>query len=228
MAVDTPHHVTQRGNARRFILNCDSDRLVYRQLLLRYARLHQLSLLGYCLMSNHVHLIVMPRRPDSLAHTLKLTHGQYASYFNTRYQSSGHVWQGRYYSCPLDPPHLWAALRYTEHNPVRAGLVAEAERYPWSSAALHCGLPTAAEVEWEPWSAAWTAAAWREYLDGGAPAEEREAIRRCTHTGRPMGSPEFVAVLEQALHRRLRPEKGGRPRKQAPDTRQQIIPFAGT
>ncbi len=57
------------------------------------------------------------------------THGPYAAYFNARHASSGHVWQGRYYSCPLDEPHFWAALRYTELNPVRAGMVAEPETY---------------------------------------------------------------------------------------------------
>lgn len=74
-------------------------------------------------MSNHVHLIVVPRRSDALAQALKHTHGRYASYCNVSHTSSGHVWQGRYYSCPLDSSHLWEALRYTELNPVRAGLV---------------------------------------------------------------------------------------------------------
>jgi len=83
---------------------------------------HRLSLAGYCLMSNHVHLIVIPRRADSLALALKHAHGQYAAYSNALHASAGHVWQGRYYSCPLDTPHLWAAPRYAERNPVRAGL----------------------------------------------------------------------------------------------------------
>ena len=90
-------------------------------------------------MSNHVHLIAVPERDDSLRLALKHTHGRYAAYFNARCASSGHVWQGRYYSCPLDLPHLWAALRYTELNPVRAGMVEDPDAYPWSSAAAHCG-----------------------------------------------------------------------------------------
>ena len=90
-------------------------------------------------MSNHIHLIVVPGTVHSIARALKDAHGRYAAYFNARYLSSGHVWQGRYYSCPLDPAHLWAALRYTERNPVRAGLVADPEDYRWSSARLHCG-----------------------------------------------------------------------------------------
>lgn len=108
--VNVPHHVTQRENARQFLLALDSERLVYLQLLRRYVQLHELSLLGYCLMSNHVHLIVVPRRAESLALALKNAHGRYASYWNAAHQSSGHVWQGRFYSCPLDDAHLWIAL----------------------------------------------------------------------------------------------------------------------
>jgi REP element-mobilizing transposase RayT len=117
IVVDVPHHVTQRGNARQFILADDADRVVYLDLLRRYSQLPQLSLIGYCFMSNHVHPIVVPRRTDALAQTLKHTHGRYASYWNVSHTSSGHVWQDRYYSCPLDSSHLWEALRYTELNP---------------------------------------------------------------------------------------------------------------
>jgi putative transposase len=120
VVVDIAHHVTQRGNARRFILESDSDKLVYVGLLREYCTLYGLWLLGYCLMSNHVHLVVVPKRIDSLRLTLKNTHGRYASYWNASHSSSGHSWQGRYYSCPLDLTHLWRALRYTELNPVRA------------------------------------------------------------------------------------------------------------
>src|SRR5215467_2995924 len=100
--VNIPHHVTQRGNARQFVLASDSERLVYLELLQRYVQLRELALLGYCLMSNHVHLIVMPRRENSLALALKDAHGRYAAYWNAAHHSSGHVWQGRFYSCPLD------------------------------------------------------------------------------------------------------------------------------
>src|SRR5437899_3954356 len=137
--VNTPYHVTQRGNSHQFILTDDDERIVYLNLLRKYTELYELSLLGYCLMSNHVHLVVVPRKSESLALALKQTHGRYASYWNARRRSSGHVWQGRFYSCPLDEAHLWIALRYAEFNPVRAGLVRLAELWPWSSAGGHCG-----------------------------------------------------------------------------------------
>jgi len=117
--VDVAHHVTQRGNARQVILANDADRIAYLELLRQYSELHRLSLLGYCLMCNHVHLVVIPRTSEALAQALKQTHDRYASYWNARMASSGHVWQGRFYSCPLDDSHLWAALPYVEMNPVR-------------------------------------------------------------------------------------------------------------
>jgi putative transposase len=227
IALGFPHHVTQRGNARQFILSSDGDRAVYLGLLGDYAQLHGLSLLGYCLMSNHVHLIVVPRQSDSLARTLKQTHGRYASYWNACHKSSGHVWQGRYYSCPLDMPHLWAALRYIELNPVRAGLVGEAESWGWSSAAAHCGASSAAAcLEMDIWRQHWNVASWREYLAVRDTELEAVAIRQCTHTGRPLGTPDFVANLEQATLRRLAPQKGGRPKNALLDDRQDQLAFA--
>jgi putative transposase len=89
--VNVVHHVTPRGNGRRFILASDEERIVYLNLLRKYVELCELSLFGYCLMSNHVHLLVVPRKGDSLARALKQTHGRYASFWNATHRSSGHV-----------------------------------------------------------------------------------------------------------------------------------------
>jgi putative transposase len=143
IGLDLPHHVTQRGNQRRFILDNDTHRSIYLDLLAQSLALHGVALIGYCLMSNHVHLVLVPRKPESLGLALKHSHGRFASYWNAVHRSSGHVWQGRYYSCPLDETHLWEALRYTELNPVRAGLIEEAGSWKWSSAAAHCATASA-------------------------------------------------------------------------------------
>jgi putative transposase len=111
IAVGVAHHVTQRGNARQFLLNSDADRDVYLSLLRANTGKHAAAVLGYCLMSNHVHLVMVPRGADSLALALKHTHGRYAAYWNAKHGTSGHVWQGRFYSCPLGQDHLWQALR---------------------------------------------------------------------------------------------------------------------
>ncbi len=216
-----PHHVTQRGNARQVILASDADRLTYMALLREHAQLYGLSLIGYCLMSNHVHLITVPHTQVALSQCLKQAHGRYASYWNGQKSSTGHVWQGRFYSCPLDEPHLWEALRYVELNPVRAGIVERPEQWPWSSAAAHCGLAASdAVLEVERWKRRWTAGEWRHFLGQPESASELAALRRFTHTGRPLGSPRFVTELEASMSRALAPRKRGRPRKPASDLRQ--------
>ena len=229
LAVDTPYHVTQRGNARRTVFETDSDRLAYMSLLQEFGRLHRLNILGYCLMRNHIHLIALPRRVDSLPRVLRSVHGRYAAYLNARRAASGHVWQGRYYSCPMDENHLWTALRYIERNPVRAQMAVQAESYLWSSARVHCnegfsdGL-----VDLEMWRNRWSAEEWREFLACASGAdEEDEHIRLYTHNGRPLGSLEFIRQLEQGTGRLLTARKGGRPRKRQAEPGQGRLVFAG-
>jgi putative transposase len=224
--VDVPHHVTQRGNGRQVILGCDADRLTYLGLLAEYSPLHGLSLLGYCLMSNHVHLIAVPRAPDALAQALKQVHGRYASYWNARQSSCGHAWQGRFYSCPLDESHLWKALRYVELNPVRAGMVDVAEQWRWSSAAVHCGtaIPDAM-LDMKRWSKRWTPAEWVEFLATAESPAEVSELRRSTHTGRPLGTPEFVEALEKSSQRPLAARKAGRRKRPDGDMLQSGLTF---
>ena len=212
VAVGVPHHITQRGNGRQFILTSEEERTVYMQLLRQAAKLHSLTVLGYCLMSNHVHLVAIPEKGESLASVMKETHGRYATYWNTTHGKSGHAWQGRFYSCPLDEVYLWEALRYTELNPVRAGMVAQPELWKWSSAGAHCGT---GEPDFclamERWQQVWTSARWKEFLGLGETEDQLQAIRQCTHTGRPLGSETFVEGLEHAIQRTLAPRKGGPP-----------------
>jgi putative transposase len=221
VAVDVPHHVTQRGNARQVILSSDADRFTYLELLREYSQLYGLSLLGYCLMSNHVHLIGIPLDPGALSQSLKHAHGRYAAYWNARQSSSGHVWQGRFYSCPLDEPHLWTALRYVELNPVRAGMVATADRWRWSSAAAHCGVASPDPMlEMERWRRRWSATDWSQFLADAQAVADVAALRHSTHTGRPLGAPEFVAALEEITSRPLAPRRGGRPKKSVAESSQ--------
>jgi putative transposase len=205
-----PHHVTQRGNRRADVFLCDADRHTYLRYLATYARKRGLAIWAYCLMSNHVHLVVVPEREEALGKGLRDAHTVYAIYFNGRTRLSGHVWQGRFYSTVLDDAHLWAAVRYVENNPVRAGMVEHAEAYPWSSAPAHCagtadsllapGLPLLEGISnWRAWLAA--------PFEG---EEERyDHIRRHTHTGRPCGSETFLQRLEDLTGRALRPKPRG-------------------
>jgi putative transposase len=216
VVVDVPHHVTQRGNAQQEILSTDADRSTYLELVRQYSELYSLDLLGYCLMSNHVHLIAVPYTPDALSHSLKHAHGRYAAYWNALHSSTGHVWQGRFYSCPLDESHLWTALRYVELNPVRAGIVKTPTHWQWSSAAAHCGIVSPiAMLHLERWRRRWTFSEWRQFLHNAESDAEVRALRHCTYTGRPLGNAEFIVQLEKRMLRPLMPRKGGRPQKRS-------------
>jgi putative transposase len=174
-------------------------------------------------MSNHVHLIVVPHRPDSLARALQHAHGGYAAYRNARAAASGHVWQGRYYSCPLDAPHLWAALRYCELNPVRAGLVTEPEEYRWSSATAHCGAPGRTFSIAGRGTAAGRRRAGASICAGRI---GRLKPRRSAPALTPAaGDGGFCPSSEKKLLRRLAPQKGGRPPALSADGRQESIAF---
>jgi REP element-mobilizing transposase RayT len=114
----------------------DADRAMYLDLLARYAGRHGVRITGYCLMSNHVHLVAIPKAENALAKAIGRAHNDYARWLNVKRGESGHVWQSRFYSCPLDEQHQWEALRYVELNAVRAGLVGDAPDWPWSTIEL--------------------------------------------------------------------------------------------
>ena len=133
-----PHHITQRGNRREDVFFTNTDRQMYLSWLKDYCDQHKVDILAYCLMTNHVHLVAVPSTEKGLQDVLKPLHMRFAQRLNRQRGWTGHVWQGRFFSSPLDEPYMWAAIRYVERNPVRARLVRRAENYPWSSAAAHC------------------------------------------------------------------------------------------
>lgn len=212
--VETPHHVTQRGVGRRPVFFSDADRHVYLELVQHAARQCNLRLLGYCLMPNHVHWVVMPREPRSMAKAFGRAHGRYAQYANAVWCRTGHFWQNRFFSCSLEGSHLWAALRYVERNPVRAGLVATTDAWPWSSAAAHLGRRAVPDwLDTAALCAAFTSQDWRIYVESNELAEVELLLRVNTYSGRPLGSAAFLKTAGAVLGRNLQPKKGGRPRK---------------
>lgn len=204
-----PYHVTHRGNRRQDVFLSPWDRWVYKHWLGQCAERHGLEVWSYCLMTNHVHLLVVAHRKDSLAMTIGQTHGRFAQWQNKRNGWSGHLWANRFYSTPLDEEHLWTAVRYVERNPVRAGLVERAEDYEWSSARCHArDRPDELLAPARPFPG--NVEDWSDWLAIEPHEEQVEALRRNTSRGRPTGSEEFVAQLEVQLARTLRAEKRGR------------------
>lgn len=205
---DVPFHLTQRGNFGSAVFRTDSDRKSYLRIFRYYSRKHRLDIWAYCLMENHVHFVAVPRQKESMARTIHGTHTKYSRHFLEGLGLQGHLWQGRYFSCPLGDAHLWNAVRYVEQNPVRAGLVSVAEEYPWSSARAHCGLKKD-DLLSEGLPLVDIIEDWRQWLSTGLESDQLDDLRSHTRTGRPLGNDEFVGEIEGAVGRMVRPRKRG-------------------
>ena len=209
-----PHHITQRGNRRENVFFTDGDRAAYLNWLADYCLRFKVRVLAYCLMTNHVHLVAIPDTEDALEKVFRPLHTRYAQRINRARGWNGHLWQGRYFSSALDDRYLWAAIRYVERNPVRAGMVSRAEDYRWSSAPAHCGprddIVLTKDRSWmdqlrsiDDWCR-WLA----EPDHGGQIAVLRQHVAR----GLPCGTECFVHGLELQAGQALRPTAVGRPK----------------
>ncbi len=177
-----PHHATQRGNSRQRVFFVDGDHAFYLSLLRHFCLKSGTAVWAWCLMPNHVHLILVPAREDGLRATLAPAHTRYAVEINRREGRCGHLWQGRFASVPMDEAHLHACLRYVELNPVRAGLVGSPEDWPWSSARAHLGLAPDGITDLAAMRE--RIDDWRAFLDAGLDDDDRDAIRTAERTGR--------------------------------------------
>jgi putative transposase len=132
-----PHHVVQRGNRRQPTFFGPTDYALYLEIAAEIFSEARVEVWAYCLMPNHVHLILAPETEAGLARALAATHQRYAWRINQRQGWTGHLWQGRFGSFPMDETYLLLCARYVGLNPVRAGLVAKAVDWPWSSVRAH-------------------------------------------------------------------------------------------
>jgi putative transposase len=132
-----PHHITQRGSRRQPVFFSDADRLYYLKTLAAYCERRAVRCLAWCLMANHIHLILVPEADDDLRAVMGPVHTRYSNHINRAHDWTGHLFEGRFWSYPMDDSHLMVAVRYIENNPVAAGLVARAEDWRWSSARAH-------------------------------------------------------------------------------------------
>ena len=210
-----PHHVTQRGNGRRRTFFNDDDYRCYRDLLAESCRAADVEIWSWCLMPNHVHLILVPSDEDGLRRALAPVHRRYAGLVHARRRRTGHFWQGRFGAVAMDEEHLAAALRYVALNPVRARLVERAQDWKWSSTrALLSGKPDGL-CALEPIAARFPHFA--DLLDLGPDHAAFDRLRRAESVGRPLGDAAFLKRIEAKTGRILRPGKRG-PKPRRPDS----------
>jgi putative transposase len=221
VAPGIPHHITQRGNRRQAVFFSDEDYALYRTLLSEQCFAAGIKALGYCLMPNHVHLILVPPDERSLADALAQTHRRYTRDINFRKRWTGHLWQGRFASFAMDDAYLMACVRYVELNPVRANLAAHPFDWPWSSARAHLSGMGEALAERDTRFEA--VADWAAFLGVEQTSGDDEAMRASSRTGRPLGDAAFVMRLERALGRALGRRKPGPKPKAVPLDQPQLL-----
>lgn len=184
-------HVVTRGNARAIVFHSDDDYASFIQLMRDAQGRHPVDILAWCLMPNHVHLVVRPREDGGLSrwmHWLLTTHVQR---HRARYKTTGRIWQGRYKSFPIQADgYLLAVLRYVERNPVRAGLVSQAVLWRWSSAGER-NLSGQRDELLAP-SPVPLPSPWLDWVDMPLTGTELASIRRCAKRDRPLGDAEWA------------------------------------
>lgn len=219
-----PHHVIQRGNNRQPIFSSSADYEFLLALLADNARKFQINIHAYVLMTNHFHLLVTPDTADGLPRMMQAVGRRYVRYFNDRQKRSGTLWEGRYKSTLVQTDrYLLACMAYIDLNPVRAGLVAEARSYPWSSHGHYVGLRgdkliTPHALYWELGNTPFAReAAYAELVHAGLSARQLTDLTQSALHGWALGTPEFVANLQSRTERRVSKAKAGRPRDPSKD-----------
>ncbi|MEO7247332.1 MAG: transposase [Novosphingobium sp.] len=206
-----PHHVTQRGNRRERTFFEDGDYALYLDLLADAAGRAQVEVWSWCLMPNHVRIVVVPSDPDGLWRCFRRLHREYTGFINARMRNTGHLWQGRYGSVAMDEAHFVSALRYVALNPVRARLAPRAEDWAWSSTrALIAGADDHVVTVVPALERVGDFAAFlREDFDE---ALSYAALRKAESVGRPIRSSEWLADMEARTGKVLAAQKRGQRR----------------
>ena len=213
-----PHPLTQRGNRREALFFEDGDHEIYIDLLAEQALKVSVAVWAYCLMPNHVHLILRPMRSGDLGRAVGEAHRRYTNFINARGRWTGHLFQSRFSSVVLDDDQLIRAVRYVSMNPVRARLVNRPEEWKWSSVRAHVSGVDDALVSVRP--VLDRIPHLKDLLQAGLEDDYGE-LRRAEATGRPLGTPEFVNGLETVLGRKIaRRAPGCKPATESPRAEQ--------
>jgi putative transposase len=206
------YHVLNRGNGREVIFRKPDDYLAFCTLLIDGKQHADVEVFGFCLMPNHWHLALRPRRDGDLARYLSWVTNTHVKRYRAHYsRSSGHLYQGRYKSFAVEEDaHLLTLLRYIESNPIRCkpALAARARDWRWSS--LGCESKLAAELL-SPWPLD-RPRNWNALVNREMPADDRERIKLSIDRGRPLGTPAWTAAMASRLGMEFTLNPRGRPK----------------
>lgn len=216
-----PHHIIQRGHNRQAVFVTDGDYLYYLENLREWKEVYGCKIYAYCLMMNHVHLIMDPgKEARNLASLMKRVAGRYTRHVNRHERRTGSLWEGRFKSSPISTDeYLLACCRYVELNPVRAGIVADPADYRWSSYGAKTGSRKEEWLDDDPCyllladSEGMRAEKYASWVKETIAAEELELIRKSIQRGQLTGSHRFVDEIEKKIERRVEFRGPGRPRK---------------
>lgn len=211
----------QRGHNRQVVFTSDDDFRYYRDNLKLFKDEFGCKIYAYCLMTNHVHLLVNPGgNPEALSFLMKRVSGRQTRYVNRIEKRTGSLWEGRFKSSIVSTKeYLLSCSRYIELNPVRAAMVAEPSAYQWSSFAKKGAGKPDAVVDYDQVyialgdTAAERQRAYREYLAKTIPEDELRLIRDSIQRNQVTGGDRFRQQLEKKLKIRLSNRGPGRPKK---------------
>lgn len=213
-----PHHIIQRGNNRQAIFASAADYQTLLDLLDASARKFGVAIHAYVLMVNHFHLLATPQSTDALSQMMQAVGRRYVRYFNDSQKRSGTLWEGRYRSTVIQAErYLLPCMAYMDLNPVRAGVVAQARDYPWSSHGHYIGqrtdkLITPHSLVWELGNTPFAReAVYAERVREGISPVQQTTLTDAALRGWALGDPEFVAELQKITQRRVTKSTAGRP-----------------
>lgn len=211
-------HVIQRGNNRQTCFRSDNDFLLYLLHLRELTSKHGCAIHAYCLMTNHVHLLVTPSAEHALALLMRDLGQRYVQYFNRAYGRTGTLWEGRYRSCITESvSYVLACYRYIELNPVRAGLADSPGRYAWSSYRANSGNGEDRLLTEHPEYArlgsdlASRQNAYRGLFESTIGPNLLACIREATNGGYPLAGEAFKSQIMLGRGQKLAPGRPGRP-----------------
>jgi len=213
-----PHHIILRGNNRQAIFMDSADFQRTLALLQVNAQEQQVQIHAYVLMSNHLHLLLTPLQNDSLPKMMQAVGRSYVLYFNKRHGRSSTLWEGRYRSALIQTERYFlACMAYIDLNPVRAGMVAQAADYLWSSHGHYIGRQNEAWLSPHPlyWEMGNTPfareAAYAAMVQSGIDQKQQQALTSSALSGWALGEDVFVEGLQKQTPRRVNAAKAGRP-----------------